>query len=206
MTNEPSRAERNIAWIEESLRKKIKLTPKQKRVITQVYSSGACNIAITMPRKTGKTFLCSAIAALHTFGPEAIDNGLVCSVSCHGTFADRTFGEVVALAPLGPRANRIERRITNRENGAKYRTLTIGRSLHHLGVSRYLGLSPQILIWDEGALITASTQNVRDEIEVLLTSQRAVEKPMNIVISSEGRDPENALNYLTARADLVIFA
>jgi phage terminase large subunit-like protein len=218
---DPTRAERNIAWIEEYCRipegkdvgKPVKLRPFQKNDIRKIYDnpSGTRTAIISFAKKNAKTSLAAFLLLLHLCGPEAVPNTQLPSTAQSREQAAVLFNLAAKCARMSPDliANLVIRDTAKQifcpDLGTIYKALSAEASTAH-------GQSPIFAVHDELGQVRGPVSELYNAIE---NAMGAHEAPMSIIISTQaptdsdllsiliddaltGRDPSVVLSLYTA--------
>lgn len=226
---ELTRAERNIAWIEEHCRipegrdvgKPVKLRGWQKDEITKIYDNPAVTrrAILSFGRKNAKTTLAAFLLLLHLVGPEARPNSQLFSAAQSRDQAAILFAlaaKVVRLSPTLLPVTTIRdtaKQLACEELGTLYRALSAEAATAY-------GLSPVLNIHDELGQVKGPRSELYDALE---TATGAQENPLSVVISTQaptdgdllsvliddalaGHDPKTVVSLHTAPDDLDPFS
>lgn len=204
----PSRAERNIAWIEKYCRipdgdgvgKPLILADFLKDDLRAIYDNprGTRRAIISRARKNAKTLLCTLIVLLHLCGPEAKSkpNSQLYSTAQSREQAALLFNyaakiirlseELHAVVSIGETAKRLE----CKKLGIVYKALSADATTAY-------GLNPALVIHDELGQVRGPRFELYDALE---TSTGAQGEPLSIVISTQARTDNDLLSMLIDRA------
>lgn len=192
----PTRAERNIAWIEKYCRvpegknvgKPLKLAPFMKDDLRAIYDNphGTRTAIISRGRKNAKTTESALIVLLHLVGPEARPNSQLFSAAQSRDQASLLFELATKMVRMSEDlAGYVKVRDTAKtllceDLGTVYRALSADASTN-------LGKSPSLIVHDE----LGQVQGPRSDLfEALETATAAQEDPLSIIISTQA--PANA--------------
>jgi phage terminase large subunit-like protein len=197
-----TRADRNIAWIEEYCRcpegkfvgKPIKLRDWQKADLRKIYNNvhGTRRAIITFGKKNGKSSLAACMLLLHLCGKEAIPNTQLPSTAQSKEQAAVLFNLAAKMVRLHPV---LDGSITIRDTikqlycpglGTLYRALSADASTAH-------GLSPIFAIHDELGQVRGPRSELFSAIE---NAMGAHENPMSIIISTQAPTDADLLSIL----------
>ena len=205
MKREPAaqtRAERNIAWIEDYCRvpegkdvgKPVKLRDWQRRELTRIYDNphGTRRAILSFGRKNGKTALSAFILLLHLCGPEARPNSQLFSAAQSRDQAAILFSLAAKTVRMSPDLSAVvvirdtAKQLACTELGTLYRALSADASTAY-------GLSPVLIVHDE----LGQVKGPRSELyEALETATGAQENPLSIVISTQAPTDADLLSLL----------
>lgn len=220
----PTRAERNIAWIERYCRtpegkfvgKPIQLRDWQKAELRKIYDNphGTRQAIISLPRKNGKTALISFLLLLHLCGPEAKPNSQLYSAAQSRDQAATVFKLAAKVVRQSPDLAAFviirdtAKELVCTELGTIYAALSAEKSTAH-------GKSPIFAVHDELGQVKGPTSELYDAVE---TGMGAHDEPLSIIISTQaptdndllsrlidkaktGADPQTTLTVFEASAD-----
>jgi len=224
-----TRAERNIAWVEEHCRipegkfvgQPLKMAEFMKDDFRSIYDNpaGTRRAIISRGRKNAKTTESAFIVLLHTCGPEARENSQLFSAAQSRDQAAILFNLAAKMVRLSPALKEFvgirdtAKQIYCEELGTLYRALSADATTAY-------GLSPVLIVHDE----LGQVKGPRSELyEALETATAAQEEPLSIVISTqaptesdllsvliddakEGNDPRTVLRFQTAPLDMDPFS
>jgi phage terminase large subunit-like protein len=197
---EPSRAERNIAWIEEFccvpegrlVGQPVKLRGWQKDILRKIYGSPTRRAIVSFGRKNGKTALASFLLLLHLCGPEARANSQLYSAAQAREQAAILFGLAAKCVRMSPDLNAVvvvrdtAKELVCPEIGTKYRALSAEASTAY-------GLSPVFTVHDE----LGQVRGPRSELyEALETASAAHDEPLSVIISTQAPTDADLLSVL----------
>lgn len=199
-----SRADRNIAWIEEwckipegkraSIGKPVVLREWQRAELRKIYDNpaGTRQAILSFPRKNGKTALISFLLLLHLVGPEAVPNSQLYSSAISRDQAATVFKLAAKIVRLNPELNaNITIRDTAKELvcpeiGTYYAALSAEKSTAH-------GKSPVFAIHDELGQVRGPVSELYDAVE---TGMGAHDAPLSIIISTQAPTSDDLLSRL----------
>jgi phage terminase large subunit-like protein len=198
----PTRADRNIAWIEAYCRvpegrdvsNPVKLRSWQQDELRRIYDNphGTRRAILSFGRKNGKTALAAFILLLHTCGPEARPNSQLFSAAQSRDQAAILFSLAAKIVRMSPDLNSVvgirdtAKQIYCQELGTLYRALSAEASTAY-------GLSPVLIVHDE----LGQVKGPRSELyEALETATGAQERPLSIVISTQAPTDGDLLSLL----------
>ena len=198
----PSRAARNIAWIEAACRvpegtlagQPLKLRPWQKKELRRIYDNpaGTRRAILSFGRKNGKTALSACLLLLHLCGPEAKPNSQLYSAAQSRDQAGLLFKlakEMVELSPVlsGSIAIRYTaKELACPELGTLYRALSAE-------ASTAMGLQPCFIVHDELGQVKGPRSRLYEALE---TSTGASDSPLTIIISTQAPTDADLLSVL----------
>jgi phage terminase large subunit-like protein len=197
---EPSRAARNIEWIESTLRvpegklvgQPIKLRAWQREAIVGIYDSPTRRAIVSFGRKNGKTGLAACLLLLHLVGPEAQANSQLFSAAQSREQAAILFALAAKMVRMSPDLSQYvivrdtAKQLACGELGTLYRALSAEASTAY-------GLSPAFVVHDE----LGQVRGPRSELyEALETAAGAQETPLSIVISTQAPTDADLLSLL----------
>lgn len=224
-----TRAERNIAWIENFCRvpegkdigKPVRLRPWQKSDLRKIYDNpaGTRTAILSFAKKNGKSSLAGCLLLLHLCGPEAIPNTQLPSTAQSREQAAVLFSLAAKMVRMSPDldANLVIRDTAKQifcpDLGTLYKALSAEASTAH-------GQSPIFAIHDELGQVRGPISELYNAIE---NAMGAHEAPMSIIISTQaptdadllsiliddgltGRDSSVVVSLYTAEAELDPFS
>ena len=197
---EPSRGERNIAWIERYCRvpegahvgAPVVLRPWQRDMIRSMYDTQTRRAILTMGRKNGKTSFSAFILLLHLVGPEARRNGQLFSAAQSRDQAALLFALACKCVRQSPellpfvQIRETAKYIGCPEIGTSYRALSADASTNY-------GLSPVLVIHDELGQVKGPRSELYDALE---TAAGAQAEPLSIIISTQAPTDADLLSVL----------
>lgn len=198
----PSRADRNIAWIEHYCRipegrdvgKPVVLRSWQRDELRKIYDnpSGTRRAIISFGRKNGKTALSAFLLLLHLCGPERRPNSQLYSAAQSRDQAAILFSLAAKTVRMSPDLSAAvvirdtAKQLFCPELGTLYRALSAEASTAY-------GLSPVFIVHDE----LGQVRGPRSELyEALETATGAQESPLSLVISTQAPNPDDLLSIL----------
>lgn len=203
-----TRAERNIAWIEEHCRipegkdvgKPTVLRDWQKTEIRKIYDNphGTRRAIISFGRKNAKTTLSAFLLLLHLCGPEARPNSQLLSAAQSREQAAVIFELAAKMVRMSPSLSEfVQIRDTNKqllcpELGTIYRALSAEASTAY-------GLSPVFIVHDELGQVKGPRSELYDALE---TAVGAHENPLSVIISTQAPTDADLLSELIDKAQL----
>lgn len=226
---ELTRAERNIAWIENYCRipegrdvgKPVKLRLWQKDEIKRIYDNPARTrrAILSFGRKNAKTTLAGFLLLLHLVGPEARPNSQLFSAAQSRDQASVLFALAAKMVRMSPDLNEA---VTVRDTAKQLACGELGtlyRALSAEAATAY-GLSPVFIVHDELGQVKGPRSELYDALE---TATGAQEDPLSVVISTQaptdadllsvliddalaGHDPRTVVSLYTAPDDLDAFS
>lgn len=196
----PTRAERNISWIEKRCRvpegklvgKPVRLTAKQKSWIVRIYDSPTRTFILSMGRKNAKTCFSAFLLLLHLCGPEARPNSQLVSSAQSRDQAGVLFALAAKIVRLSPDLAQYVlirdslKQLFCGELGCLYRALSAE-------VATSFGLSPVFVVHDELGQVRGPRSQLFDALE---TASAAQEQPLSIVISTQAQTDGDLLSLL----------
>lgn len=198
--SEPTRAQRNIDWIETYLRvpegahvgNPVVLREWQRDIIRGIYDSPTRRAIISFGRKNGKTALAAFLLLLHLVGPEAKANTQLYSAAQSREQASILFALAAKMVRMSPDlSGEVVVRDTAKqlfcaEMGTLYRALSAEASTAY-------GLSPGFTVHDE----LGQVRGPRSELyEALETAAGAQSDPLSVVISTQAPTDADLLSVL----------
>lgn len=226
---DPTRAERNIGWVEAFIRvpegkdvgKKLVLAPFMRDDFRAIYDNpnGTRRAIISRGRKNAKTTESALILLLHLCGPEAKPNSQLNSAAQSRDQAGVLFALAAKMVRLSPVLNAVvvvrdtAKQLACPGKGTLYRALSADATTAY-------GLSPALTIHDE----LGQVKGPRSELyEALETATAAQEEPLTVIISTqaptdadllsiliddakEGHDPRTVLRFQSAPDGLDTFS
>jgi phage terminase large subunit-like protein len=198
----PTRAERNIKWIEKYCRvpegkfigRAVKLREWQRTELRKIYDNpkGTRRAIISFARKNGKTALAAFLLLLHLCGPEHRPNSQLFSAAQSRDQAALLFGLAAKCVRLSPDLNNVvivrdtAKQLLCAELGTIYRALSAEASTAY-------GLSPSFIVHDE----LGQVRGPRSELyEALETATGAQDQPLSIIISTQAATDADLLSVL----------
>jgi phage terminase large subunit-like protein len=221
MPKAPTRAERNIRWIEKHCRvpegkdvgKPVKLRAWQKRDLRKIYDNphGTRLAIISFAKKNGKSSLAACLLLLHLCGPEARPNSQIPSTATSKDQAAVLFALAAKMVRMSKTLDDVclirdtAKQILCPELGTFYKALSADATTAH-------GQSPVFAIHDELGQVRGPVSELFNAIE---NAMGAHEEPMSIIISTQaptdgdllsiliddalaGRDPHTVISLYTA--------
>jgi phage terminase large subunit-like protein len=195
-----TRAERNIAWIQQYCRvpegrlvgQPVTLRPWQQDILREIYGSPTRRAIVSFGRKNGKTALASFLLLLHLCGPEARPNSQLYSAAQSREQAAVLFSLAAKTVRMSPDLNGVvvvrdtAKQLACPELGSLYRALSAEASTAY-------GLSPVFIVHDE----LGQVRGPRSELyEALETACAAQEEPLSVVISTQAPTDADLLSVL----------
>jgi phage terminase large subunit-like protein len=200
--SEPTRAERNIAWIErfavvpegKDIGKPVVLRSWQKRDLRKIYDnpSGTRTAIISFGKKNGKTSLAAFLLLLHLCGPEAVRNSSIPSTAQSRDQAAILFGLAAKVVRMSPDLSAV---VTVRETRKELACAELGTLYRALSseTSTAQGLSPPFAIHDELGQVRGPVSELYTAIE---NAMGAHERPLSIIISTQAPTDADLLSIL----------
>jgi phage terminase large subunit-like protein len=200
-----SRAQRNIAWVQEYCRvpegrdvgKSVVLRSWQRKEIEKIYGSPTRRAIISFGRKNGKTALAAFLLLLHLCGPEARPNSQLYSAAQSREQAAILFNLAAKCVRMSPDLHSViiirdtAKELVCAEIGTKYRALSADASTAY-------GLSPVFTVHDE----LGQVKGPRSELyEALETASGAHEDPLTVIISTQAPTDGDLLSILIDDAE-----
>ena len=198
----PTRAERNIAWIERfcvvpegrDIGKPVKLRPWQKRDLRKIYDNpaGTRTAIISFGKKNGKTSLASFLLLLHLCGPEAVRNSGIPSTAQSRDQAAILFGLAAKVVRMSRELARVvvvretRKELYCAELGTLYRALSSETTTAQ-------GLSPPFAVHDELGQVRGPVSPLYTAIE---NAMGAHDRPLSIIISTQAPTDADLLSVL----------
>lgn len=225
----PTRAERNIAWIERFCRvpegkdvgKPLRLAPFMKDDLRAIYDNphGTRLAIISRGRKNAKTTESALILLLHLVGPEHRVNSQLCSAAQSRDQAALLFSLAAKIVRMSETLNGYvkvkdsAKMLVCEELGTVYRALSAEADKNY-------GLNPSLIVHDELGQVKGPRSAMYDALETATANQ---DSPLSIVISTQapvdadllsqliddaakGRDKRVVLRLNTAPPDLDPFS
>ena len=145
----PTRADRNIAWIEkfcvvpdgkrQMVGKPVVLREWQRKELRKIYDNpaGTRQAILSFPRKNGKTALVGFLLLLHLAGPEAVPNSQLYSAATSRDQAATVFKLASKIVRLSPALNQVvivrdtAKELLCPELGTYYAALSAEKSTAH---------------------------------------------------------------------------
>jgi phage terminase large subunit-like protein len=196
----PTRAERNIAWIERRCRipegrfvgKPVRLTTKQKRWIVRIYDSPTRMFILSIGRKGAKTAFAAFLLLVHLCGPEARPNSQLYSAAQSRDQAGILFALAAKVVRMSPDLSLYVlirdslKQLFCGELGTLYRALSAE-------VATSFGLSPVFVVHDELGQVRGPRSQLFDALETACAAQ---DGPLSIVISTQAQTDGDLLSLL----------
>jgi phage terminase large subunit-like protein len=197
-----SRADRNIAWIEEYCRipegrdvgQPVTLREWQRNEIRRIYDNpaGTRRAIISFGRKNAKSTLSAFLLLLHLCGPEARGNSQLYSAAQSRDQASIIFNLAAKIVRMSPVLQTVviirdtAKQLFCTELGTLYRALSAEASTAY-------GLSPVFIVHDE----LGQVRGPRSELyEALETATGAQENPLSVIISTQAPTDADLLSVL----------
>jgi phage terminase large subunit-like protein len=203
----PSRADRNIAWIErycfvpegKDRGKPVVLRNWQRRDLRKIYDNpfGTRTAIISFGKKNGKTSLAAFLLLLHLCGPEALPNSGIPSTAQSRDQAAILFGLAGKVVRMSPDLSRVvnvretRKELYCAELGTLYRALSSETSTAQ-------GLSPPFAVHDELGQVRGPVSELYTAIE---NAMGAHERPLSIIISTQAPTDGDLLSKLIDYAE-----
>jgi len=201
-SRKPTRAERNIAWIERycvipegrDLGKPVRLRAWQKRDLRKIYDNpaGTRRAIISFGKKNGKTSLAAFLLLLHLAGPEAVRNSGIPSTAQSRDQAAILFGLAAKVVRMSPDLARV---VTVRDTRKELFCAELGTLYRALSseTTTAQGLSPPFAIHDELGQVRGPVSELYTAIE---NAMGAHERPLSIIISTQAPTDNDLLSRL----------
>ena len=198
----PTRAERNIAWIERycvipegrDLGKPVRLRAWQKRDLKKIYDNpaGTRTAIISFGKKNGKTSLAAFLLLLHLCGPEALPNSGIPSTAQSRDQAAIVFGLAAKVVRQSPDLRRV---VSVRETRKELYCAELGTLYRALSseTTTAQGLSPPFAVHDELGQVKGPVSELYTAIE---NAMGAHENPLSIIISTQAPTDADLLSKL----------
>ena len=195
-----SRAERNIAWIEQYcvipegklVGKPVRLTPIQKDWLRKIYDTPTRTFILSMARKNAKTALSAFLLLLHLCGPEARANSQLYSAAQSRDQAAILFELAAKIVRQSPMLDAV---VAIRDTAKQLHCADLGtlyKALSAEATTAY-GLSPVFVVHDE----LGQVKGPRSELyEALESAQQAHDDPLTIIISTQAPTEADLLSIL----------
>jgi phage terminase large subunit-like protein len=202
----PTRAERNILWIErfcvvpegKDLGKPVVLRSWQKRDLKKIYDNpaGTRTAIISFGKKNGKTSLACFLLLLHLCGPEAVPNSTIPSTAQSRDQAAILFALAAKVVRQSPDLRAV---VTIRETRKELACGELGTLYRALSseTSTAQGLSPPFAVHDELGQVRGPVSELYSAIE---NAMGAHERPLSIIISTQAPTDGDLLSQLIDRA------
>ena len=198
-----SRAETNIAWIENWLKipdgkhigKPFMLYDWQKDFMYEVYDNPHITrfAILSVARKNGKTALAAALLILHFMSKgEALLNGQCYSGARTKKQAGLVYDYARKIIRMNPRLDKAVDFVRSEYEMRFDRRGTYFRSLPAEAVGAY-GLNPYMIIHDELGQVRGSDDQFFESLE---TAMGAQEKPLSLAISTQASTDDDLLSIL----------
>jgi len=202
----PTRAERNIAWIErfcvvpegKDIGKPVRLRAWQKRDLKKIYDNpfGTRRAILSFGKKNGKSSLAAFLVLLHLAGPEAVRNSGIPSTAQSRDQAAILFALAAKVVRQSPDLARViniretKKELFCPELGTLYRALSSETTTAQ-------GLSPPFAVHDELGQVRGPISELFTAIE---NAMGAHENPLSIVISTQAPTDADLLSKLIDHA------
>jgi phage terminase large subunit-like protein len=203
---DPTRAERNIAWIERYCRvpegknvgKPLKLAAFMKDDLRAIYDNpqGTRSAIISRGRKNAKTTESALLLLLHLVGPEARVNSQLYSAAQSRDQAALLFNLAAKMVRMSEtlhgyvKVKDSGKMLVCEDLGTVYRALSAEASTS-------FGLSPVFVVHDELGQVHGPQSHLYEAIE---TATAAQEQPLSIVISTQAPTDADLLSILIDHA------
>ncbi|MBS7741451.1 MULTISPECIES: terminase TerL endonuclease subunit [unclassified Chelatococcus] len=195
-----TRAERNIAWIEEHCRvpegrlvgKPVKLREWQRDIIRGIYDQPTRRAIISFGRKNGKTALSAFLLLLHLCGPEAKPNSQLYSAAQSREQAGILFNLAAKMVRLSPTLSAYVNPVQSSKQLLCAELGTIYRALSADATTAY-GLSPVFTVHDELGQVKGPKSELYEALE---TATAAQSDPLSIIISTQAPTDADLLSVL----------
>lgn len=195
-----TRGDRNISWIERNLcipegkhvGRPVKLTPRQKEWIKQIYDTPTRMFILSIARKNAKTALTAFLLLLHLCGPEARANSQLFSAAQSLEQASILFALAAKMVRMSNDLNSVvvvrdtAKRLFCAELGTLYRALSADASTAY-------GLSPVFVAHDELGQVKGPKSELYEALE---TASAAHDDPISIIISTQAPTDSDLLSIL----------
>lgn len=225
----PTRADRNIAWIEKHCRipegefvgRPLKVADFMREDLAAIYNNeaGTRRAILSRARKNAKTVEAALILLLHLCGPEATVNSQLYSAAQSREQAAVLFALAAKMVRMSPDLNAVlvirdaSKQLFCPELGNLYRALSAEASTAY-------GLSPVLNIHDELGQVKGPRSPLYEALE---TATGAQKEPLSVIISTQaptdgdllsvliddaaqGHDPRTVLRLHTAPPDMDAFS
>jgi phage terminase large subunit-like protein len=202
----PTRASRNIAWIETYCRvpegrnvgKPLKVAPFMREDFRAIYDNphGTRTAIISRGRKNAKTVEAALLVLLHTVGPEARPNSQVCSAAQSRDQAALLFDLAAKMVRMSPVLNSYVKPIDSKKMLVCQQLGTVYNALS-ADAATNLGKSPSLIVHDELGQVKGPRSALFDALE---TATAAQEDPMSIIISTQAPVDADLLSVLIDHA------
>ena len=202
----PTRAERNIAWIEQYcvapegrlVGQPIRLRDWQRADIKKIYDNpaGTRLAIISFGKKNGKTSLAACLLLLHLCGPETKPNSQIPSTAQSKDQAAVLFKLAAKMVRMSPALKAVVtirdtiKELACPEMGTLYKALSAEASTAH-------GQSPIFAVHDELGQVRGPVSELYNAIE---NAMGAHESPMSIIISTQAPNDGDLLSLLIDQA------
>jgi phage terminase large subunit-like protein len=198
----PTRAERNIAWIERHLRvpegkfvgRPLKVAPFMRDDLRAIYDNpaGTRLAIISRGRKNAKTTESAMLLLLHLCGPEAKPNSQLNSAAQSKEQAAVLFALAAKMVRMSPSLAPVViirdtvKQLACPQLGTLYKALSADASTAY-------GLSPAFTVHDELGQVKGPRSELYDALE---TATAAQDEPLSIVISTQAPTDGDLLSIL----------
>ncbi|SCX93818.1 Phage terminase-like protein, large subunit, contains N-terminal HTH domain [Nitrosospira sp. Nl5] len=200
MAKVETRAERNIAWIEQYCHipegkfvgRPVKLSADQKEWIRAIYDSPTRTFILSMARKNAKTATAAFLLLLHLCGPEARQNSQLISAAQSKEQAALLFDLASKIVRFSPDLTQYvlirdtAKQLACPEIGTLYRAMSAD-------VATSMGKSPAFVVHDELGQVKGPKSPLYEAIE---TACGAQEEPLSIIISTQAPTDADLLSVL----------
>ena len=187
-------------WIEKHLRlpegkfvgKPVKLTPKQKTWLRQIYDDDTRTFILSMGRKNAKTAFAAMLLLVHLCGPKAQANSELFSDAQSRDQAGILFGLAAKMVRFSPtllpfvQIRDTAKQLACPGMGTLYRALSAE-------VSTSFGLSPVFVVHDELGQVRGPRSPLYEALETASAAQSA---PLSIIISTQAPSDSDLLSLL----------
>ncbi len=198
----PTRAERNVAWIERYLRvpegrfvgRPLKVAPYMVDDFRAIYDNpaGTRRAIISRGRKNAKTAEAALILLLHLCGPEARPNSQLNSAAQSREQAAILFSLAAKMIRMSPDLSAVvvirdtAKQLACPELGTLYRALSADATTAY-------GLSPALSVHDELGQVKGPKSELYEALE---TATAAQDEPLSVVISTQAPNDGDLLSIL----------
>lgn len=200
--SKPSRAERNIAWVERHcfipegkfVGKPLVVAPFMRDDLRLIYDNphGTRTAIFSRPRKNAKTVEAALIVLLHLCGPEAGRNQQLYCAAQSRDQAAVLFNYMVQMIKMSPTLHRV---IEIKEASKMLKVPALGNMFQALSAEAKTkhGKSPALVVHDELGQVRGPTSPLFSTME---TACAAHEHPLSVIISTQAATDNDLLSIL----------
>ena len=164
----------------------------QREIIRAIYDEPTRRAVASFGRKNSKTTLAAILVIVHLVGPAVRRNSEIYSAALSREQASIVFRLAVKMIRQSPELNEL---ITVRESRKELYYAAGGVTYQALSAeaSKWYGLSPSLVIFDELGQVRGSRHEMYEALETAVAAQ---ESPLSIVISTQAPNDDDLLSIL----------